>query len=236
MMKKNLVALLAGLLVLGALTGCSRGTARAIADGISQAIRDAEESSVGVEDEAEDSSSETSFMAGERTESYYISEWMGLRYDLSQNQVMATDEEVNAAMQAGAGMLYEDSETGQALVEDSKLSTIYEMMVVDSTTGANMSVVCERLRLSNITEKQYLSAVQMQIGAMDVTIADEEMGSREIAGQSYGEYSYTITVGEQQMYQSYFVRKVDNYMTAFVLTYFDETQKEELLAGFSALG
>ena len=51
---------------------------------------------------------EDEFVPGVRTDTQYISEALGLRIDLTEDYVMAKDEEIRQLMEIGAGVLLDE--------------------------------------------------------------------------------------------------------------------------------
>lgn len=189
----------------------------------------------GEQQRAPEQEEKKEYTPGERTDTEYSSEWAGLRYALSDNMVMATEEELNEMMDLGAEALL-DGDSGSKLVDYAKLTTVYEMMAVDLTDQSNIIICAEKLALSGVTEKQYLEAVQTQMEDVysGYTVTYGDITERELCGMTFSEMSYLVDYGGASLYQTYLVRKLDNRMYGIVLSYSEETRLEALLEGFSA--
>ena len=176
------------------------------------------------------------YVPGERTETEYSSEWIGLRYTLNSDMVMATDEELNDMMELGAEAL-SDKDGKNLLAEYAKLTTVYEMMAVNVADQSNIIICAEKLTLSATTEEQYLAAVKKQMEDVyaDFTVTYADVTSRELGGMTFSELGYVVDYGGTPLYQTYLVKKMDNRMYGIVLSYSEESVLDTLLAGFSAM-
>ena len=152
--RRKLALLAAVLMVLALFAGCGKPQEQSSAPEESSTT---EQSSSVVEPEKKE------YTAGVRTEKEYTSEWLGLKYTLSDSMVMATDEEILQYMEAGDEMLYTDS--GE--IDYENLGVVYEMAAVDATTSENLSIVVEKLALSGMSEAQYMEAVKQTLTQVD---------------------------------------------------------------------
>ena len=173
------------------------------------------------------------YVPGDRSETEYSSEWAGLRYKLSSSMVMATDEELNSMMELGADALGDDAKLKTELA---KLTSVYEMMAVNTSDQSNIIICTEKLALSNMSESQYLDAVKTQTEELyqDYSITYSEAGEREVCGLQFSEMSYVVDYSGATLHQTYLVRKIDNRMYGIILSYAGEAALDSLLAGFSA--
>ena len=172
------------------------------------------------------------YTAGVRTEKEYTSEWLGLKYTLSDSMVMATDEEILQYMEAGDEMLYTDS--GE--IDYENLGVVYEMAAVDATTSENLSIVVEKLALSGMSEAQYMEAVKQtltQVDNAEVTLGEES--TCMVAGLEFRRIDYSMDLGGQTLMQTMLFRKMDDRMVGITFTYLEEASLEAMLSGFSAL-
>jgi len=176
------------------------------------------------------------YTPGTRTDTDYTSEWLGLQYKLSDNMVMASDDEINSMMQAGVDTLYKDSSDGQKILDYANISTVYEMMAVNVTNSSSVIVIAEKLALSGTTEEQYIAAMKQQFGSMDnVTVTVSDPTARDLCGISFKEVSYTLAVNGASTNQTALIKKIGDRMSCIMLTYSDTAALNTLLAGFSAV-
>ena len=221
--RRKLALLAAVLMVLALLAGCGKPQEQSSAPEESSMT---EQSSSVVEPEKKE------YTAGVRTEKEYTSEWMGLKYTLSDSMVMATDEEILQYMEAGDEMLYNDS--GE--IDYENLGIVYEMAAVDATTSENLSIVVEKLALSGMSEAQYMEAVKQTLAQMDnaeVTLGEES--TCMVAGLEFRRIDYSMDLDGQMLMQTMLFRKMDDRMVGMTFTYLEEASLEAMLSGFSAL-
>ncbi len=221
--RRKLALLAAVLMVLALFAGCGKPQEQSSAPEESSTT---EQSSSVVEPEKKE------YTAGVRTEKEYTSEWMGLKYTLSDSMVMATDEEILQYMEAGDEMLYTDS--GE--IDYENLGIVYEMAAVDATTSENLSIVVEKLALSGMSEAQYMEAVKQTLAQVDnaeVTLGEES--TCMVAGLEFRRIDYSMDLGGQTLMQTMLFRKMDDRMVGMTFTYLEEASLEAMLSGFSAL-
>ena len=229
-MKKTGCVCLACLMLCAALSGCGKA-ASSQASGAA-AGSDASAGSAGTQTVVQ----EKEYAPGTRTDTAYTSEWLGLTYTLSENMVMASDDEINSMMQTGAETLYEDSAEGQKMLDYANISTVYEMLAVDMANGGNVVVVAEKLALSGTTEEQYIAALKQQFSGLNVSTAFNDPTTRDVCGITFKELSYTMKTDDgTSTNQTALIKKVGDRMACIMLTYSDETVLNALLTGFSAL-
>lgn len=221
--RRKLALLAAVLMVLALFAGCGKPQEQSSAPEESSTT---EQSSSVVEPEKKE------YTAGVRTEKEYTSEWLGLKYTLSDSMVMATDEEILQYMEAGDEMLYTDS--GE--IDYENLGVVYEMAAVDATTSENLSIVVEKLALSGMSEAQYMEAVKQTLAQVDnaeVTLGEES--TCMVAGLEFRRIDYSMDLGGQTLMQTMLFRKMDDRMVGMTFTYLEEASLEAMLSGFSAL-
>ena len=221
--RRKLALLAAVLMVLALFAGCGKPQEQSSAPEESSTT---EQSSSVVEPEKKE------YTAGVRTEKEYTSEWLGLKYTLSDSMVMATDEEILQYMEAGDEMLYTDS--GE--IDYENLGIVYEMAAVDAATAENLSIMVEKLALSSMSEAQYLEAVKQSLAQVDnaeVTLGEES--TCMVAGLEFRRIDYSMDLGGQTLMQTMLFRKMDDRMVGMTFTYLEEASLEAMLSGFSAL-
>ena len=173
-----------------------------------------------IENELKD---EQQYEKGIMTETGFESEFVGVKFAIPEGFVMATEEEISKFMDIGADALGVDGK----IVDYAKLSTVYEMVASAPPGKPNVSVIVEKLSLSNMTEEQYMTAAKTQMLALtnaDYELVDES--EEEIAGQTYKKLIFNVDLAGMKLMQNYLARKVNDRMVVFTVTYTAETKDE----------
>lgn len=147
----------------------------------------------------------------------YKSDYTGLQFTKPAEWVYSTDEEIAAAMNIGAEAL------GDQFAETlATLTTVYDMMVIDPTTGTNVSIAYENLTLSgaaDMTNEEYLEAMKTQMAAVEsMQIVFGEPGTVSLGDGEYLRVLCTTTLNEMSVEQVYYLRNIDGYMNFIIVT------------------
>ena len=218
-MKKWIACLLAAVMLLS-LTACSDFIA-----GIESGMQDAAQNA----GEELNKSVTPGVVSGDK----YTSAYSGLSFTKNANWRFLTDKEHSDAMNAGSEILDQDS-FEQALAT---MATVYDMMVMDDTTGNNVIVSYENLELSNstsITLEAYMNAVEKQLTAQSgISVTIGEKKTVTLSGNSYYRTECTMVYSGITMSQFYYVRKLDKYMNGIIITVVDGTDISAIEAMFN---
>ena len=234
-MKKTAALLLAAMLALGILAGCSKEPAASGGDSSRPSSATSEASS----QEAEETAKE--YTPGIWVDdTRYESEFWGMAFTLPEGWLAATPEELGNVSDSGNELLSDEQrmqavkafEEGRSVTEMG-VSDLYGtniMMVVDNFTGVPGG--------SALTAEMYAGVVAEQLKAVPGIAyeVDEETVSKTIGGQEYVVLS--AWVEEYGLTQWYAMRKEGSYMLSVICTFADgdgEALMEEALAGFSLL-
>ena len=217
-MKRIFVCLLAAVMLLS-LTACSE-----FVSGFESGMQDAAQSA----GEELNKTVTRGVVSGDK----YSSTYSGLAFTKPANWRYLTDAELSEAMSAGSEILDQDA-FEQALAT---MACVYDMMVMDDTTGNNVIVSYENLELSNstaITPEAYMAAVEQQLSAQTgFSITAGEKLTVTLSGNSYYRAEYTIVYSGITMRQFYYVRKLDKYMNGMIVTIVDGTDISAIEAMF----
>lgn len=166
---------------------------------------------------------------GIATDTGFESEWLGVRFTAPEGYVMATEDEMLEMMQLGA----EAMDLGSEAVDYAQLTTVYEMMASTPTGLPNVVAMVEKLSFSSMSLEQYFEALRTQLEPMGYVVS-EELGSADIAGQSYSTGTASVSVNDVDMTQKFYMNKVDNRMIVFSVTYSADTEAdaEALMTAF----
>lgn len=175
----------------------------------------------------------TDYVAGDCKKGTYTSQWLGLRYDISDSMIMATDSELAEFMDIRPE-LYEATKR----VNFAKVDFVYEMLVQDAVTTEEVAVYAEKLYLKSITEEQYLESVLYNWDNDDDSNyeIDSQNFKREIGGVEFVgvEVSHYFD-GEIGNHQAIYAKKLGDRMALIVVVYADDASRDALLSGFSSI-
>lgn len=177
---------------------------------------------------------EQEYSPGTRTATKYTSEWLGLKYTLTSDMVMATDDEIITMMDISADLVSEDPETGEKILDYEEIAVIYEMSVLDMVNTGNITIIAEKLIFDDITEKQYIMALKNQLEQLSTRITYNDDTTRILSGVEFSEISYEIVINNGKANQMVLVKKMKDHIALITLTYLNQAVVETLLAGFSA--
>ena len=149
----------------------------------------------------------------------YQNEYMGIKFTKPSSWVYSTDEEIATVMNLAADTFL-DENLKKALENN---PTIYDMMVVDTSTRTNINVGYENLKKtlsSNITVEQYVESFKKQIAEVDGMTVSVRDGLETV---KLGETEFTKFICDTkangvEMTQVYYLRKIDGYMTFMIAT------------------
>lgn len=188
----------------------------------------------GVQDAIQDAGQELnkSVTRGVISGDIYSSTYSGISFTKPSGWRYLTEAELSETMNAGADILDQES-FEQALAS---MMCVYDMMVMDDTTGNNIIVSYENLTLSNstnITPENYIKAVEQQLSAQSgFSITPGQKQTVTLSGSNYYRAGYTISYSGMEMSQYYYVRKLDKYMLGMIITVVDGTPIATLEAMF----
>ena len=149
----------------------------------------------------------------------YVSEFLEIQFTKPDSWVYSSDEEiaqmVSLSVEAIAGDRFKEA------LE--KTETLYDMMVVDSVTRSNIIVSYENLTKTlstNITMDQYVEALKSQlknVTGMTVTFP-ENLETAKLGDTEFTKVLCTTTMQGSSMTQIYYLKKIDKYMCAVIVT------------------
>ena len=162
----------------------------------------------------------------------YKNDYLGFEFTKPESWMYYTDEEIAAVFNMSAEQMGEQFE--KALENNVSL---YDMMVVDMTTGTNINVGYENLvktLATNITEAQYIEAMKKQLATVAGMTVEfpEESETAKLGDNEYTKCVCTTTVSGATMTQVYYLRKVDTYMASIIVTIVGGYTVEDIEAMF----
>lgn len=154
------------------------------------------------------------YVKGITTDTTYTSDFIGIRYEIPDGLVFASESELEKV---------------------SVGPTTWEMQAINVLDGSSVAVGVEKLLTKNISEDIYIASLKsgLEDGTLETTVSDiQESGTKMIAGKEYHAMTCTLTQNGFNCTQTYFLRRVDTYMVALLITS-TSTGVDEMLSGFS---
>ena len=168
------------------------------------------------------------FVQGVRTDSSYTNEIIGIRIDLTDDYVMATEEEILQMMQLGAEAIL-DPDQSKNLIDISNITMLYEMMATNPSTGATIMVGAEKPLLSGMNQEQYVGANVKQI--KDYLKIDEvEQDSVEMCGKNWDMIGYQMDFSGIPLNYILLITKAGDRFAMLNFTALDEESLDELIS------
>lgn len=184
-----------------------------------------------VEETTMEESQKPEYTKGILTETGWESQWLGMRYVVSDGAVMSTEEELNAAMGIGQEMLSDDFSEMQ--LKYAELNTVYEMMCTGADQVTNLSVSVENVMLDMDTDT-FVSVFKntlSEVSAMTMTIVNEGEDV-VVAEKEFKKLQCEVDYEGMSIFQDYYLAMKDSRAISIVVTYLDEAEAEKLLNGF----
>lgn len=214
-MKKLLCILMALLMTVTLLTGCST-----LQDEISKILGNSD-------------TAKNPVTRGTWEGDLYLNSYMDLAFKEPDGWKHSTDEQIVDLFELDSSLLDDDGTFDYNLEQD---QNIYDMVCMDPLTGDSISIFYENLYVS-MTMDEYLDVLMEQAAPSEfsdeVTIVDE--GTVKI-GQSVYNF-FEIEYISDGASQTYAIRAVGDHMTAILFTdiIMDDNSKEMMMDAFSLL-
>ncbi len=168
------------------------------------------------------------FVQGVRTDSSYTNETIGIRIDLTDDYVMATEDEILQMMQLGADVIL-DPEQSKNLIDISNITMLYEMMASNPSTGATIMIGAEKPLLSGMNQEQYVGANVKQIKEY-LKVDDVEQDSLEMCGKNWDMIGYQLDFSGITLNYILLVTKAGDRFVTLNFTALDEESLDELIS------
>lgn len=197
------------------------------ARGDDEEIESTEEGSREQEKSDSEEAADDGYVRGKMTDTTYESEWIGLRYELPAGFSMSSEDEMDAILQAGGSMLYEDKVDD--IVDYAKLVMVYEMMAKDKY-GNVLTLFVEKTAFDIDT---YVAAIKMQmenVDVIDITIDDGE--TAQVGGVEFEKYTLTLDYGGVIVKENYYLKKKGDRMICLLMGYSEDEAAETMMSGF----
>lgn len=239
-MKKVLICSLAVILLLTFLSGCFPDLNREDNAGspAPSAESNTPETSASVSPTGSDNAGETtpSGQAGMERGVWngktYESAFFDIKFTMPEGWSASTDAEI-AELIGTVSEILTDEQTW--MLEAAKRTTIYDMYAKDPQTGSSVLVLYEKLAPASdgteATEEELLDQVKQQLSSVEgKKYTFEDTTNTEINGKTY--LSVKCYEENSDITHFYYIRRQSEYMVGIVLSLFDDTSADTILAQF----
>lgn len=168
------------------------------------------------------------FVQGVRTDSSYVNESVGIRVDLTDDFIMATDEEINQLMQVGADVIL-DSEQAKNIIDIANITVLYEFLATNPKNGSTIMLIAEKPLLSGIKQEQYIEANIQQIKTY-MKVDTVEQDTVEMCGKNWDIMAYEMTTSGVTLNYFVLITKVGDRFVMLDFTVLQEEALDELLS------
>lgn len=215
---KRILAILLALSLIFCFTACDMS---AFEEGFNQAI----------EDVAKESNKEIT--RGTIDGDVYKSEFSGITFTKPSDWRYYTDEELAEALNIGLDV-FDTSNFSKKITE---LASVYDMMVIDDSTGTNINFCYENVKLTNggsITEEEYIEKMKENVNKQSAfTIDFGEPSTVTLCGNTYQRVICNTDYQGIEMTQVYYVRSMGDFINSIVVTIVSGYDVEDIEAMFS---
>lgn len=163
----------------------------------------------------------------------YKSDFTGITFTKPDSWTFSSDEEIAEVMEVAADELLDENYADTV----ADLTTVFDMMAVDASTGTNVNITYENLAKTGnekLTADEYLDLTVEQLTsqtAMSTSLTKEDKAT--LCGEEYIRATFTTSYSGVSMTQVYYLRKIDNYMVNIVVTLVGNTTIADVEAMFS---
>ena len=167
------------------------------------------------DEDEEENEEETTFSRGIIEGNTYTNNFLGIQFTKPSDWEFSSDDEIMSMLDA-TGM-YDKIED----ILDAGIG-IYDVVAKDSDGNSVMigAVNLEAVGQVNMDEQDYIESVVPALESMGFTFGD--VSNVKLGSQKYLSALGSITYGNISINQSYYVKKINNYMTFIIITSTDD--------------
>ena len=157
---------------------------------------------------------------GVLTATGFESKYLGLRFELPDGFVMASEDEILSMMNICGEVMSMEKKA----VDYAKLTTVYEMMAAAPGGSPNVIVVVEKLQSESATLEGYLNTAETHLSSLDY-----EVGSTapvEFLGRTYQQVIASSETNGKKLTQKYMLRQIGDRVAGFITSSIPETEDE----------
>ena len=167
----------------------------------------------------------TVFQTGTWDGLVFTNPWLNLQIAFPEGTHIASEEEIEATVGAGAEVIVNDGLYTQEQMDVSNALSIYDFMVTLPDQVSNIQLMYENTVLAgeaDISAADYLDIISQQLVSLEsMQYEILESGQAVIAGEEYEYLDLTALGGT--LGQSYFCRRKDSYIVSLIVTYIESS-------------
>ena len=170
---------------------------------------------------------------GEWDDNIYTNEFLGIKYTMPDGWSKYSDEEIAEVMNIAVDDLKKKDEIKKLL--DQQRGVFY-VMASDSSTGNNIILLSEKPLLKDASMSLYTNSLKQQLALnTNLIYTVEEPQEETINNFNYTTMKATTSQNGVQIYQKYFIRKVDNNFVSVIVSSTNDKQLDEIIKDFEKL-
>ena len=177
------------------------------------------------------------FSPGEIENGVYTSEWLGLKFTPNEDMELANSDELEMLMNTGSDVYYIDEATGEEMLDYSKLSTVYDMLVTDLGTNGSILIMAQYMD-EEMTVDGYIESLKEQM-ADQLAVEDlgeptyDENKTEKLAGKKYTVFGYSLNSFGVELKQTMYIREAGDRLVNICFTYSTEEELNSFINCFS---
>ncbi len=223
---KKLLSIMLALVLCLSLAACTSGKEEKSTTDVASVVNSLADNTSGEE--------EKTISRGTLNGNVYSSEFLGIKFTKPDSWIYSSDEQIASVMNVGMDML----DANEFAKKATELASVYDMMAVDSSTGNNISITYENLKMSGSTDisyDDYIANLKNMMGNLSAitSVGFEEASTIDLGSQEFTKLAAHVSYGNVDCDQVYYLKKVGNYMAIIILTVMDGTDETTYEAMFS---
>jgi hypothetical protein len=163
----------------------------------------------------------------------FTNEWANLRVTLPEGYRSLSPEEIQKVVGFGEEIIVNTGGLSKQSYDLSKKRTVYDFIITSEIGLPSFMLLYENIEiqsiLSNLDEKGYLNEVKKNLEKIEIVkYISIGTSTKKLAGDDWLVGSFSVK--DSNIYQDYYLKKVDKTMIAFIVTYTDKKIADKFIA------
>lgn len=181
-------------------------------------------------DENDDKENEKKSVEGKWKENQYINEFAKIKFNMPSNWTKYSKKDMEQLITSVTSKAVDEEQKKK--IESAMDTSVYDMLVGDTTTGANINIVLIE-QTENQNPELYMKELKKQFESIkEISYKTDEPATVKIAGEEYTCLKTTAEISGIKLEQAYYVKTKDNYMITIIITTTQEGQLNKILSYF----